>query len=1517
MVDPLSVLGAAVGVTSLIIQLADECYKTYSEAANLPQSHRYLLVRLHIEQQRFLNFALEAGVLNKDGVICSALQVNRSLLLAVLAEIKALFENFAIANGKYENIVEKSDIDWNDHSEPENTLMSLLCITANDHVQSKMAKPTSRRTEAAGRIRGLGKSMTETAQNLRTIVVEPKRLVWAALDKNSFETFISKIGNLNSFLVTLLDSLQLRRLRDSMNTTYLEILQLRNDVVDLTALVKALSPSAEQQLLGADQTSNALSQAVAEEQAIQDKKKTYLKRLAEVKIQLTEMNDLDHTAAVSGLSQLFDTQLPLNDFQFEEDIRESENLQQRTRAIYRGRSAWIEWKDVSAGSALSPDDVQIQYRMGLLTNLLRSVKPDGFRAAPCLGYVKITDAENVIHFGVVFEGPSAAESKITNLRELLGQMPKPSLSARMALCAALARCVHSLHAVNWLHKAIRSDNIVFFSSSSSPHLDAPYVSGFELSRPSIMDEWSEKPGFEPAKDIYRHPYAQSNQTDGSYRKSYDMYSLGVVMTEIALWKPIEEVIGIENLVKAKPSTLRRIQPRLLKKPSKGSAGSCLQRIASACGDSLCGIVECYLDQDTEPMPESDTPLKQQKLTELDLRSRVMEFLRAVGNPHRRKPDKAEQPGRNRRMAYSNTSPLKDTSRRKLYHGGSDTETGVLQIDYENDTKIDYPERNRRAVSPNTIVLEDRPRRSYHYSRNNTGTTSIKDRPVRKYYRNGNDTKTVPVEDRPRQGYRQDGNSNKIDQPGRNRHADDSDSSLTEYQTECRFYQEQKYAEAEPLLRQWIELEEKALGTDDEGTLKRKHRLARLLFRLERYKESEQLLSEILRLREKELGVDHEDTLESKFWLARTLYEQDRNFESTRLLHELLQQEQLVFGMDHEKTKGTKRLLHRAIVAKGRLIPPRASASQELLYQTVHAQPQPTIPAYVFPSEKPLHEAVHEKEPAIPMEASASKESSTKVVLAKKLAGPTNIFAWERGFSKEISTLSTNEPAIPTGAAANERFSLEAVSAKEPAVLADAIESIGFPHNVLLEQAPTASTDALSSKEIDREEIPVQAQVPSTSSLEDAVQSRLSDFFADNNQRQTAYTDSEIQRVSILLSQLNLQWSKVPRTYIVLRTIGCLDLLNTFVDLGYSDHWFPITERSLPLSLRPSKRSQFVAAQNLIMTKSMGLEKGQHCFFRKGEPLPLEMKEMLGTGSHRKEDRQVNRVLSLISFQEYALKQVKRATGFGGRGTESVKQFITEIQILKRIKHEHVVEFIGSYTNPEVIGLLMLPVADMDLSTYLERVDMAKHRELRTFFGCLARALEFLHDQKIRHKDIKPSNILVHGGKVLYTDFGLALDFTDKDGSTTGSMVNGRTAKYCAPEVADCESRNTSSDIWSLGVVFLEMTAVLKGRTVGSVYDFLKLHGTGQGYVRTNPTGTASLIAELKATGSPIDNAALVWVQDMIMVQQQLRPTAAWLIGDIINVGQERDGNGAFCGICCASHDDLFSDWDELEIADIS
>ncbi|KAL8856217.1 MAG: hypothetical protein Q9178_007182 [Gyalolechia marmorata] len=637
-----------------------------------------------------------------------------------------------------------------------------------------------------------------------------------------------------------------------------------------------------------------------------------------------------------------------------------------------------------------------------------------------------------------------------------------------------------------------------------------------------------------------------------------------------------------------------------------------------------------------------------------------------------------------------------------------------------------------------------------------------------------------------------------------------------------------------------------LGKEHTDTLYSKHRLAVTLREQQKYPKAEELLWESVQGREKEPGEEHVNTLNSKYRLAVTLHLQQKYPEAEELLRQSVQEREKVLGKEHVDTLNSRYWLALTLHEQQKY--PEA---EELLWHrywlalTLHEQQK-------YPeAEKLLRQSVQER---------------------GKVLG-----------NEDTDTLKS-------------RYWLAVTL----------YEQQKYPEAEELLRHPLAPIDTTTGKTV------LSPLASKDTTTERTVLNRLGDFFVQSKKDRAQYTDSEIGHISLLLIHINPRWSKVPRTYIVLRTINCLNHLNNFIDLGFSDHWFPVTEQSLPYCLRPSHRSEFVLAQDLVITKSIGLEKGedgQHCFFRRNEPLPFEEKAVLGSGGFG----QVDKVLSLISFKEYARKRVLRNKVFGGRGTEGTKQLITEIEILKRLEHRHVVQFVGSYTDPKYMGLIMSPVAEMDLSTYLARADTAMFCELRTFFGCLARALAFLHEQNVRHKDIKPGNILVHRGNVLFTDFGLSFDFADVDSSTTVSMVNGMTLRYCAPEVAAYEPRNTSSDIWSLGVVFLEMITVLKGKTVEFVYEFLERHGNQQKYVRTNSAALDELIAELKISGSISDNRALEWIQQMLLTEQRLRQTSATLVASIVAAGERGDGNGPFCGICCVSLDEDFSDaTDELE-----
>jgi hypothetical protein len=568
-------------------------YKIYHDAADMPNEYRYLRVRLQMEQQRFVNFGFEAGLLQSEGQICSTLQLNRSLLIAVLAEIKILMDNYATKNGKYIEITDQNEVDWKDTEEPDSDLLSALSLQpAESEKESSSSTPSEKKSRLAG-LRRFGK-------NLRTIATEPRRLVWASMDKKGFEDLIKRISDLNSFLITLLDGSQIKRIDEATAASYQEILQLRNDINSLHGLVQALSHGSTPLSRATTLTGDFLSQAVSDENIAEEKKRDYLRRLAELKIQYSQMEQANgkfgsSPATLPGIN----TQLNLTLFRESDTIGDKAGLNQRTITTYNGKSVWIEWKDYRSKMASRSFISQIETRIRLLTELLCYEKPEGFLAPPCLGYVKVVTEEDETRFGIVFEKSKTIDGtpQLVTLRQLLLRQTgvKPSLSARISLCAMLAESVHSFHAVNWLHKGIRSDNVVFLGADSVPDLSKPLISGFELSRPGILAEMTEKPNFNPEQDIYRHPNAQSRNTDGTYRKAYDLYSLGIILVEIANWKPIEVIVGFEDLAHTKPPVLGELQRRLLGASSSDS--TYMEQVGANLGDGYREIVQICLEAD--------------------------------------------------------------------------------------------------------------------------------------------------------------------------------------------------------------------------------------------------------------------------------------------------------------------------------------------------------------------------------------------------------------------------------------------------------------------------------------------------------------------------------------------------------------------------------------------------------------------------------------------------------------------------------------------------------------------------------------------------------------------------------------------------------------------------------------------------------------------------------------------------------------------------------------------------------
>jgi serine/threonine protein kinase len=169
--------------------------------------------------------------------------------------------------------------------------------------------------------------------------------------------------------------------------------------------------------------------------------------------------------------------------------------------------------------------------------------------------------------------------------------------------------------------------------------------------------------------------------------------------------------------------------------------------------------------------------------------------------------------------------------------------------------------------------------------------------------------------------------------------------------------------------------------------------------------------------------------------------------------------------------------------------------------------------------------------------------------------------------------------------------------------------------------------------------------------------------------------------------------------------------------------------------------------------------------------------------------------------------------------DRLTQFKNELEILRRLEHKHVIEFWGSYSDEKTFAFLFKPVARTDLRAYL--AEPPQHpSDLSQFHGCLAAGVRWLHEHDIRHKDIKPGNILIHGTTVLICDFGSALDSSRRDTSQTEGPTGEITRQYLSPEAAHYQPRNEKSDIWSLGTVCLELMTIEAGISLSELHAFL-------------------------------------------------------------------------------------------------
>ena len=172
---------------------------------------------------------------------------------------------------------------------------------------------------------------------------------------------------------------------------------------------------------------------------------------------------------------------------------------------------------------------QLSNRFNQTAGLLHRQSDPDFRALHCLGYI---DQQVPPSVELIFEIPViytiGAGPVVNTLLTLVGTKTasKPSLGSRLHLCYLLAHSLSLFHSVNWIHRAFRSENILFLKKPGTPDntetdLTDPKISGFEVCR--LESDVSIGPYDDAiSRNVYRHPERWGIPIR-SFTKYHDIY----------------------------------------------------------------------------------------------------------------------------------------------------------------------------------------------------------------------------------------------------------------------------------------------------------------------------------------------------------------------------------------------------------------------------------------------------------------------------------------------------------------------------------------------------------------------------------------------------------------------------------------------------------------------------------------------------------------------------------------------------------------------------------------------------------------------------------------------------------------------------------------------------------------------------------------------------------------------------------------------------------------------------------
>ncbi|OHT04379.1 hypothetical protein TRFO_28077 [Tritrichomonas foetus] len=153
----------------------------------------------------------------------------------------------------------------------------------------------------------------------------------------------------------------------------------------------------------------------------------------------------------------------------------------------------------------------------------------------------------------------------------------------------------------------------------------------------------------------------------------------------------------------------------------------------------------------------------------------------------------------------------------------------------------------------------------------------------------------------------------------------------------------------------------------------------------------------------------------------------------------------------------------------------------------------------------------------------------------------------------------------------------------------------------------------------------------------------------------------------------------------------------------------------------------------------------------------------------------------------------------GKHMKNEEKFQYELDIMKQIKHNSVLSLLDTFKCNNNLCAVMNYANGGSLLRKILRNGPLSEETTKKYMKDILEGLNAIHEEKIIHNDIKAANILLNNDKAIIADLGSAVDA--KNGSMTASTGSPH---WMSPEAAGSKPLTTKSDIWSIGILMIEM-----------------------------------------------------------------------------------------------------------------